>query len=152
MTIYHHTSLGVRNFDQSVKFYTQTFKALSSTIVPVVKQYPEYKVRFCNFIDKSDGTSFIITDTQYMGKSPNGTLGSPIEHHICFHAHSKEDITAWYNKALELGAISNDSYGVVGAPGPRPHYGNYYGAFVIDPNGYRLEVCIKDYVKDQNLN
>ena len=71
MAIYHHTSLGVTDFDDALKFYTQTFKTLSSTIVPIVKQFPDYKVRFCNFIDTSDGTCLCISDMQYMGTSPS---------------------------------------------------------------------------------
>ena len=151
MAIYHHSSLGVINFDLALKFYTQTFKTLSSTIVPVVKQFPAYKVRFCNFIDTTDGTCLCISDLQYMDTSPSQKLGSPEGHHICFYAPSTQAVDNWYKKALELGATSNDSYNTSGAPGPRPLYNNYYGAFVIDHNGYRLEACVKDYIRDQNL-
>jgi predicted enzyme related to lactoylglutathione lyase len=44
---------------------------------------------------------------------------------------------AFYSAAFAAGAKDN------GAPGPRPHYHpNYYGAFVIDPNGHNIEaIC-----------
>ena len=59
---------------------------------------------------------------------------------ICFTTSSKELVDSWYTQALSLGAIDN------GAPGPREFYGSsYYGAFVIDPSGYRIEVCVNDY-------
>lgn len=46
---------------------------------------------------------------------------------------------------MEHGARDN------GAPGPRPEYHpGYYAAFVIDPNGYRLEAVLHNY--DQKLN
>ena len=47
------------------------------------------------------------------------------------------EFDAFYSAALKAGAADN------GHPGIRPHYHpNYYGAFVIDPNGINLEaVC-----------
>jgi catechol 2,3-dioxygenase-like lactoylglutathione lyase family enzyme len=46
---------------------------------------------------------------------------------------------AFYRAALDAGARDN------GAPGLRPTYHpNYYGAFVLDPDGYNIEaVCHK---------
>lgn len=151
MAIYHHTSIGITSFEQAVKFYTETLSELSSTIKPVIKQFPSYKVRFCNFIDTVDGSAFCINDTQYMRDSDAPKLGSPEAHHICFYAPSKEAVDRWYAKALELGATSNTNPPYDGTPGVRPHYGNYYGAFVIDRDGYRLEACVKNYVQDQKL-
>jgi catechol 2,3-dioxygenase-like lactoylglutathione lyase family enzyme len=44
---------------------------------------------------------------------------------------------AFYKAALDAGGRDN------GAPGLRPHYHpNYYGAFVLDPDGHNIEaVC-----------
>jgi hypothetical protein len=46
-------------------------------------------------------------------------------------------VDAFYQQAIALGAKDD------GKPGLRPHYhSNYYAAFVIDPDGYRIEaVC-----------
>ena len=57
--------------------------------------------------------------------------------HIAFAAPSRAIVDAFYKAAIAAGAKDN------GAPGLRPHYHeNYYGAFVIDPDGNRLEaVC-----------
>jgi catechol 2,3-dioxygenase-like lactoylglutathione lyase family enzyme len=57
--------------------------------------------------------------------------------HVAFEAASRADVDAFYAAAIKAGARDN------GAPGLRPHYHpNYYGAFVIDPDGYHLEaVC-----------
>lgn len=55
--------------------------------------------------------------------------------HLAFHANKREEVHGFYEKALEHGGKDN------GAPGPRPQYGDgYYAAFVIDPDGYELEV------------
>jgi predicted lactoylglutathione lyase len=44
-------------------------------------------------------------------------------------------VDAFYTAALAAGGNSN------GAPGPRPHYhADYYGAFVLDPDGHNIEV------------
>lgn len=59
--------------------------------------------------------------------------------HLAFVANSREEVDAFYAAALEAGGKDN------GAPGIRPHYhANYYGAFVIDPDGHNVEaVCHK---------
>ena len=55
--------------------------------------------------------------------------------HLAFHAHSPEAVQNFHRQALKHGGKDN------GAPGPRPEYGkDYYAAFVIDPDGYELEV------------
>jgi len=55
--------------------------------------------------------------------------------HLAFHASTQEEVHNFYAQALLHGGRDN------GAPGPRPAYGkDYYAAFVIDPDGYELEV------------
>ena len=54
--------------------------------------------------------------------------------HICFDAPSRKAVDAFYAAGLAKGGKDN------GKPGLRPEYGaNYYAAFVVDPDGYRLE-------------
>ena len=54
--------------------------------------------------------------------------------HFCFAAPSRKSVDAFHAAALKLGGTDN------GEPGLRKTYGdNYYAAFVIDPDGYRLE-------------
>jgi catechol 2,3-dioxygenase-like lactoylglutathione lyase family enzyme len=59
--------------------------------------------------------------------------------HIAFSSDDRAGVDAFYRAALEAGASDN------GPPGLRPHYHpNYYGAFVLDPDGYNIEaVCHK---------
>ena len=63
--------------------------------------------------------------------------GAALNGHVCFHAANRGAVDAFYKAALAAGARDN------GAPGPRPQYhAAYYAAFVVDPNGHRLEaVC-----------
>lgn len=55
-------------------------------------------------------------------------------HHIGLRAQSREQVDAFHERGLSLGATSD------GEPGPRPQYGeNYYGAFLRDPDGGSIE-------------
>jgi catechol 2,3-dioxygenase-like lactoylglutathione lyase family enzyme len=68
-------------------------------------------------------------------------LGEPataaLRTHVAFIASTRLDVEAFHRAALAAGGIDN------GAPGLRPHYhANYYGAFVLDPDGNNVEaVC-----------
>ena len=54
--------------------------------------------------------------------------------HVCFDAPSRKSVAAFHAAALGAGGKDN------GQPGLRADYGpNYYAAFVVDPDGYRLE-------------
>jgi catechol 2,3-dioxygenase-like lactoylglutathione lyase family enzyme len=57
--------------------------------------------------------------------------------HVAFRAESRAQVDAFHVAALAAGGRDN------GAPGLRPHYhANYYGAFVLDPDGHNIEaVC-----------
>lgn len=59
--------------------------------------------------------------------------------HIAFRADSRQMVDEFYKAALSAGGKDN------GAPGPRPHYHeNYYGAFVLDPDGHNVEAVCHD--------
>ena len=57
--------------------------------------------------------------------------------HIALQAKKRAEVDAFYAAALRAGGEDN------GAPGLRPHYHpDYYGAFVLDPDGHNIEaVC-----------
>ena len=57
--------------------------------------------------------------------------------HVAFTAKSRAEVDAFYHAAIAAGGKDN------GPPGLRPHYhANYYGAFVLDPDGNNIEaVC-----------
>ena len=59
--------------------------------------------------------------------------------HLAFVAQDRQQVDAFYKAAMEAGGTDN------GAPGLRPKYhANYYGAFVIGPDGHNVEaVCHK---------
>jgi catechol 2,3-dioxygenase-like lactoylglutathione lyase family enzyme len=64
-----------------------------------------------------------------------GGINLPL--HIAITAKDRATVDAFHRAALAAGGRDN------GAPGLRPHYHpNYYGAFVLDPDGHNIEaVC-----------
>jgi catechol 2,3-dioxygenase-like lactoylglutathione lyase family enzyme len=54
--------------------------------------------------------------------------------HFCFTAPTRKAVDAFHAVALQAGGRDN------GGPGLRTDYGiGYYAAFVVDPDGYRIE-------------
>src|SRR5581483_2674852 len=54
--------------------------------------------------------------------------------HFCFDAPTRKSVDAFHEAALKSGGKDN------GKPGLRKDYGdNYYAAFAVDPDGFRLE-------------
>jgi len=73
--------------------------------------------------------------------SPNGVVAPREGFHIAFAAPSREAVTEFYKAALAAGGTDN------GGVGLHSEYGeNYYAAFVIDPDGYRIEAVINEPV------
>ena len=63
-----------------------------------------------------------------------GSPSSPLVH-FAFNASSREAVDRFFEAALKAGGTDN------GAPGLRPRYHpDYYAAFVLDPDGYNIEV------------
>jgi catechol 2,3-dioxygenase-like lactoylglutathione lyase family enzyme len=59
--------------------------------------------------------------------------------HFGFIASSRDAVHAFHSTALANGGIDE------GGPGPRPHYGEpYYGCFVRDPDGHKIEAAFWD--------
>lgn len=57
--------------------------------------------------------------------------------HFAFTATDKVQVDAFYAAALGAGGKDN------GGPGPREGAGDYYGAFVLDPDGNNIEACCR---------
>jgi len=77
------------------------------------------------------------------GKKPEFTIylssQSSAPAHIAFAAENRAAVDAFYQAALAAGATDN------GQPGLRPEYHpNYYGAFVLDPDGNNVEAVCHD--------
>jgi catechol 2,3-dioxygenase-like lactoylglutathione lyase family enzyme len=133
-TMLDHTSIAVLDFAQSLNFYDATLATLG------------YK-RLCTFDTPEGkyagfGIATAIRPALWLGQSgkPDEVVGQARGVHLAFVAPNVEAVDAWYKQCLALGGKDN------GAPGPRTHYhSGYYGAFIIDPNGWRIEACTHAY-------
>lgn len=119
-----HLGLIVRSADVSKRFYTAVLAPLGYGLV-------EEQAGWVGFGPPGKPLFWIGTS-----KSADRSLPSP-PIHIAFTARDRSAVTAFHAAATEAGAADN------GSPGLRPEYhANYYGAFVIDPDGNNIEaVC-----------
>lgn len=129
--IIDHLNLGVIDIKQSVAFYEPVLAVLGiKKYFDVPKDKTESKQRIVGFGQENDRPIFWLVDNQQVGTQT----------HLAFQAESREMVDAFYQLALEKGAKDN------GAPGVRFYHKNYYGAFVIDLNGFSLEAVYHEPV------
>lgn len=119
-----HTGLEVSDPLKSRIFYEGALKPINYTVIAdIPKEYTGGKVVLgFGVAPKPD---FRISE----GKPNEPRI------HIAFRADNRKQVEDFYEAALKSGGRDN------GAPGPRPHYHeDYYGAFVLDPDGHNIEV------------
>ncbi|MFC3533116.1 VOC family protein [Vogesella facilis] len=119
-----HTGISVSDFARSKTFY-------QAALAPIGYQL------LLEFSAAVTGRS----DVAGFGEPPkpdfwlsHGTPNQP-PLHVAFRAANRQQVDAFHAAALAAGGRDN------GAPGLRPHYHpDYYGAFVLDPDGHNIEV------------
>ena len=122
-----HVSLGVSDINRSRSFYDSVLRPLG--LVRIV-DFGEGRGSDYGTARGSPGVEFTIT-REAMVRAPIPGV------HFCFRAPDRNAVDAFYMAALTAGGRDD------GAPGLRPRYhADYYGAFVLDPDGHRIEaVC-----------
>jgi catechol 2,3-dioxygenase-like lactoylglutathione lyase family enzyme len=129
MPILDHLGINVSDIARSKAFYKAALAPLGITPVAEFEQFAGYG-------GKDGKPDFWIgqgaTDFQTEAQAKANT---PV--HIAFVAVSRRDVDAFYTAAVKAGGRDH------GRPGLRPEYHpNYYGAFVLDPDGHNVEaVC-----------
>jgi catechol 2,3-dioxygenase-like lactoylglutathione lyase family enzyme len=130
-----HLSFSVKNFQESIRFYDETLIILGIERL-MTFETDEHKVAGYGSNDKP----FFWIGTE-AASNTRELIGAASGFHVAFTAPSVATINAWYQKCLDLGGTDN------GKPGVRPEYHpGYYGAFIIDPNGWRIEAVLHDYI------
>ncbi len=120
----HHVSVGVSDVARAAKFYDAVLRTLGYRRV---MEYLPYALAY-----GEDAPNFWVQlPADQQAASPgNGN-------HIGFAAKTKNAVHKFHEAALANGGTDN------GAPGGRPDYGpDYYGAFVIDLDGNKLEATL----------
>ena len=115
-----HVSIGVRDIAAARRFYDAALAPLG------------YRCR-SDSADSlgygAEATAFWVSVAEHP-VPPDPASGL----HFCFAAPTRPSVDAFHAAALGAGGRDN------GAPGLRPEYdATYYAAFVIDPDGYRIE-------------
>jgi catechol 2,3-dioxygenase-like lactoylglutathione lyase family enzyme len=122
-----HIGFSVSDFERAKEFYTKALAPLGYALimeVPAEKTESGYAAAGFGIGQKPD---FWI--------GGEGKLPKPL--HVAIATKDRASVDAFYRAALAAGGKDN------GEPGVRPHYHpNYYGAFVLDPDGHNIEaVC-----------
>jgi catechol 2,3-dioxygenase-like lactoylglutathione lyase family enzyme len=120
--MFDHVSIGVADVARSRRFYDAALAPLG-------------------YLRLSDGE----TSLGYGGEAVRLWIGAsarPVPGdansglHFCFRAPTRVSVAEFHRAALAAGGRDN------GKPGLRADYGpNYYAAYIVDPDGYRLEAC-----------
>ena len=114
-----HTGVTVSDVGRSKTFYRAALAPLGYTVIMEWQQYA--------------GLGIAPKPDFWIGQGKPNVPSI----HVAFRAENRKLVDAFYKAALAAGGRDN------GAPGLRPHYhANYYGAFVLDPDGHNIEaVC-----------
>ncbi|HVH81398.1 MAG TPA: VOC family protein [Stellaceae bacterium] len=115
-----HITLGVTDLDRSRDFYDRALAPLGiERLYADGENYSGYGIPPKAFF--------------WIGRRAEVLTGA----HVAFAAPDRATVHAFYEAAIAAGGRDN------GAPGLRPQYrADYYGAFVLDPDGYNIEaVC-----------
>ena len=126
----HHVSLGVSDIARSARFYDAVLAPLGYTRVWEDLR-PGGSDQAIGYGCTGSGDELAIKETRR--PDPAAVRGS----HVAFAAPTREAVQGFHAAAMANGGADN------GPPGPRPQYGeDYYAAFVVDPDGHRIEAVV----------
>ncbi len=121
--MFDHIGITVGDLERSRAFYASALGPLGIREV----------LRFGSFIGFGrDKPQFWIVEGDSAPSRPRA--------HDAFAATNRLEVDTFHRAALDAGGVDN------GPPGLRPEYhAHYYGAFVLDPDGYNVEaVCHRE--------
>jgi catechol 2,3-dioxygenase-like lactoylglutathione lyase family enzyme len=124
-SIISHVSIGTNRFPEARAFYEKVLAPLGCKVIMEMeggvafgRQFPEFWVQ-----KPFDGGQ---------AETANGV-------HFGFFAHSKAEVDAFHKAAVAAGGKDE------GKPGGRSDYGEpYYGAFIRDLDGHKIEAAFWD--------
>ncbi len=124
-----HIDIKVSNFARSAAFYDSL---LSKLEMSRVMTFNKKEADVAGYGFNKLKPAFWIACAK--NNSSDMDLGD-FQGHICFAAPSRKAVDAWYEEGLRLGAKDN------GKPGFRYYHPYYYAAFLISPDGHKLEAA-----------
>lgn len=121
-----HLTLRVNDYETSKRFYLAALEPLGYELV---MEFDMPGVGKFGGIGADKKPDLWIAPAEDKRPAPRGQ-------HIAFRARQRAQVDAFHRAALAAGGKDD------GAPGLRQQYHpNYYGAFVIDPDGVYIEAC-----------
>lgn len=112
-----HMGIAVSDLKKSIAFYKQALAPLGYELIMSMEQFAGFGV----------------------GGKPDFWIGvgAPKDRvHVGFATKSRATVRAFYDAAIAAGGKDN------GGPGIREIYHpDYFGAFVLDPDGHNIEAC-----------
>lgn len=116
----HHVSFGTDDIGRARAFYDAVFSVLGLRLIKQDEKGAHY------------GTGDILFSLVLPVNGQPATPGNGV--HVAFAAKDQAMVREFHRVALEQGGAED------GAPGVRGEYNaNYYGAFVRDPDGNKIE-------------
>ena len=123
-----HVGIIVSDIERSKRFYTAALKPIGRQMTREYGATPLRSTASAGFGERPRAELWI-----YQGDPGRVTA------HIAFQVSKRALVDAFYDAAMAAGGKDN------GRPGLRPQYSvNYYGAFVIDPDGYNIEAVCRE--------
>jgi catechol 2,3-dioxygenase-like lactoylglutathione lyase family enzyme len=117
-----HVSIGVRDINRAKRFYDAALEPLGYKCLRPARTMLGYGY------GRDSVTFWIVSAERPVPVDEGSGL------HFCFAAPERDAVDAFHSAALRTGGRDN------GAPGVRAKYSpDYYAAFIIDPDGYRIE-------------
>jgi catechol 2,3-dioxygenase-like lactoylglutathione lyase family enzyme len=121
-----HVGFAVTDLEKARNFYQKALSPLGIMLIYDITAEQTDGEAYLGFGEDQKPYFWVGTGDRFGGRL-----------HVAFLAESRAVVDKFYKAALASGGKDN------GAPGLRPHYHkNYYGAFVLDPDGNNIEaVC-----------
>ena len=116
----HHVSVGTNDLRRARLFYDSLMALIGFRVLKTSEQSVHY------------GASDIVFSLETPVNGKPATAGNGV--HIAFQAPDRQTVRRFHSAAMANGGSDE------GAPGIRENYNaNYYGAFVRDPDGNKIE-------------
>jgi catechol 2,3-dioxygenase-like lactoylglutathione lyase family enzyme len=127
-----HTGFVVSDLARARRFYDGISSALGLATIDIGDQ------AFLIGRGAQEPTPYLWIGTLRPSYWAEGSRPGLNQMHIAFAARDKPSVDAFYKAGLAAGGKDN------GKPGPRDaESGDYYGAFVLDPDGNNIEACFR---------
>jgi catechol 2,3-dioxygenase-like lactoylglutathione lyase family enzyme len=118
--MFNHISIGIRDIARSKAFYDSALEAIGYRRLSESEDSLGY--------GKEEAVFWVNLANSPVPDDPKSGL------HFCFEAPDRDSVARFHAAALAAGGRDN------GKPGIRADYSpDYFAAFVVDPDGYRLE-------------